>query len=62
MKTRFTAEFNSHIIKLCHQPYAVIPQIAREHDLIPNMVNRCFREHRLRHTGSGFVPVQVVTA
>ena len=59
MKRRFTPEFKSHIIELCQQPDAVMSQIAREHDLIPNMVNRWLREHRSRHTGSGFVPVQV---
>mgnify|MGYP000064033556 CR=1 FL=1 len=58
-KRRFTAEFKAHIIELCSQPGAVRSQIAREHDLIPNMVNRWMREHRTQGQAPEFVPVEV---
>jgi len=59
MKRRFTPEFKSHIIELCQQPDPVISQIARDHDLIPNMVNRWLREHRTQGEAPEFVPVEV---
>jgi len=58
-KRQFTPAFKSRIIELCSQPGAAVAQIAREHDLIPNMVNRWLREHRVRSLVPEFVPVQV---
>ena len=59
-KRRFTPQFKARIVKLCGQPGAVIPQIARDHDLGPNLVKRWVREHHMRGLSKGFVPVEVV--
>jgi len=58
-KRQFTPEFKSRIVELCSQPGAVASQVAREHDLMPNMVNRWLREHRLKGMTPEFLPVQV---
>lgn len=59
-KRRFTPQFKARIVKLCVQPGAVVPQIARDHDLGPNLVKRWVREHHMRGLSKGFVPVGVV--
>ena len=61
-KRQFTPAFKSRIVELCSQPKAVAAQIAREHDLIPNMVNRWLREHRMQRKTPEFVPVQVAAS
>lgn len=59
-KRRFTPQFKARIVKLCVQPSAVVPQIAHDHDLGPNLVKRWVREHHMRGLSKGFVPVEVV--
>ena len=60
-KRQFTPEFKSRIVDLCSQPGAVASKVAWEHGLIPNMVNRWLREHRLQDKAPEFVPVQVAS-